>query len=251
MKISLVVNTLNEEAHIAGCLASAAGFADEMIVADMHSTDRTAELARSAGAAVHLIPRAPFVDPARNAALELATGDWILILDADERLTPACAARLKQAAEKDEAEVVRVPFEVHMCGAVVRYSGWQNTYRKIFFKRGCLKFPDTEAHAEPQVAGRQKDLSAEYALPHYNYRDLSHFVEKLNSYTTGEALKIRRQGRPVTPVRGVYWGLRHFFRRYIIQQGWRDGLLGLALCGCMGFYWFLAFCKAWEMDRRK
>ncbi len=252
MHISLVVNTLNEEANIADCIASVSGFADEVIVVDMESSDRTASIASSFGAVVHTIPREKFVDPARNKALSFASGDWILVLDADERLTPAVAAELKKTADGDMAEVVNVPFEVHMFGRIVRYSGWQDTRKKVFFKNGFLKYTATEVHGQPECKGRLAELDKNKGqIVHLNYRDIGHFFKKLNDYTDGEALKLVRTGGRNTPLKGIYWGLRHFFRRYLLQSGYRDGYTGLMLCAFMGFYWFLAFCKAWELENRK
>jgi len=252
MRISLVVHTLNEEAHITDCIASARGFADEVIVADMQSSDRTAVIASGAGAVVHTIPREKFVDPARNRALSFASGDWILVLDADERLTPAVAAQLKNIASGDMADVVNVPFEVRMFGRIVRYSGWQDTRKKVFFKKGFLKYTATEVHGQPDWKGRLAELDKSRGqIVHLNYRDIGHFFEKLNDYTDGEALKLSRTGRRSTPLKGVYWGLRHFFRRYLLQSGYRDGYTGLMLCAFMGFYWFLSFCKAWELCNKK
>lgn len=252
MKISVVINTLNEEENIAGCIGSVRGFADEVVVADMHSSDRTAAIAAGLGAEVRAIPRSAFVDPSRNLALSFAAGDWILVLDADERATPEALARLRETAEKDLADVVEAPFEVWMFGRRVRYSGWQDVRKKIFFKKGFLYYTATEVHAQPEWKGRLLKLPAEGGrIVHYNYRSIRQFVSKLNDYTDGEAAKLLREGRGNTPLKGVYWGFRHFLHRYISRSGYRDGYLGLMLSAAMGFYWFVAFCKAWEAGRRE
>lgn len=247
MKISLVINTLNEEEHIAACIGSARAFAGEVIVADMGSTDRTAEIAAGLGARVHTIPRVKFVDLVRNDAIALASGDWILVLDADERLTPEVEVQFAAIVSGDSADVVDVPFEVLMFGRPVRYSGWQDARKKIFFKKGFLRFSTTEVHGQPEWQGRLQSLDkSKGALLHYNYRDVRHFVEKMNDYTDGEALKLLRAGARCTPLRGLYWGARHFLRRYVGLSGFRDGAQGLVVCALMGVYWFLAFCKAWQ-----
>lgn len=251
-RISLVVSTLNEEANIGDCIRSAQGLADEIIVADMHSDDKTAEIARSLGAAVHLVERQPFVDPTRNFAISLATGDWILVLDADERLSPELITELREIALADKADVVKLHVETYMFGRHIRYSGWQGVYHYKFFKKGFLKYSEVEVHERAAGTGRHLIIDREKGgVIHYNYRDFRHFIEKLNNYTDGEAVKLMRAGGRKTPLRGVYWGLRHFFRRYFLLSGYRDGTYGFILSVFMGFYWFLAFCKAWELNNKK
>jgi glycosyltransferase involved in cell wall biosynthesis len=251
VRISLVISTLNEEENIGDCIRSATGFAEDVIVVDMSSTDRTAQEATSAGAIVHVIPRVPFVDPTRNYALSLASGEWILLMDADERLTPEVKNELRRIAVEDLADVVEVAFEVYMFGDLIRYSGWQNIRKKSFFKKGFLTYPADEVHAHPTIKGRLLSLPpSKGMMVHYNYKDLRHFVLKMNDYTDGEALKLLRAGGSCSPLRGVYWGLRHFFRRYFLCFGYKDGWLGFILSVFMGFYWFISFAKAWEIKRK-
>lgn len=244
-RVSLVIHTLDEAANIAACIESARGLADEVIVADMESSDGTAAIAAGLGAKVHAFRREPFVDPSRNRAIALASGDWIMLLDADERLTPALCARLRGIAENDAADVVEAGFETHMFGGVIRHCGWQDTRRKTFFKKGFLTYPETEVHAHPAWRGRLLTLErSEGEIIHLNYRDVPHFLAKLERYTDGEALKLRRSGGRGGALRGLYWGARQFLRRYFLRQGYRDGRRGLLLCLLMGYYWFTAFVKA-------
>lgn len=251
MRISLVISTLNEEENIGDCIRSAEGFTEDVIVVDMSSTDRTVEEAKSAGAIVHIIPRSPYVDPTRNYALSLASGEWILLMDADERLTPKLKKELCRIAVEDLADVVEVAFEVHMFGDIIRCTGWQDPRRKSFFKKGFVTYPVAEVHAHPSWKGRLLSLDpSNGVLVHYNYRDLKHFILKMNDYTDGEALKLLRDGRNPTPLRGIFWGARHFFRRYFLRFGYKDGWLGFVLSVFMGFYWFLSFAKAWEKKRK-
>lgn len=251
VRVSLVINTLNEEEHIGDCILSAQGLADEVLVVDMSSNDKTADIARSLGAKVHTVPRFPFVDPTRNYAMSLACGEWILLIDADERVTPTLADELRVIAADDLADVVEVADEVHMFGDIIRYSGWQYPRKKIFFKKGFLTYPAVEVHAHPTWKGRLLSLApAKGMLVHYNYRDLRHFILKMNDYTDGEALKLLRAGGNHSPLRGAYWGLRHFFRRYFLCFGYKDGWIGFILSVFMGFYWFLSFAKAWEIERK-
>ena len=251
-RISLVINTYNEAENIKACIESARGLADEVIVADMGSSDGTEEIAVSLGASVHTVPRSAFVEPAREKAVSFASGDWILRLDADERLTPVLRARFRDIAENNLADVVEVFDETWMFGKIIRYSGWQDTTTKVFFRKGFLDLSDADVHSHPQHKGRLQRLERqEGEIVHFNYRDIRQFVAKMNNYTDGEALKLRRQGGRLTPLRGIYWGVRHFLRRYLLRSGYKDGWHGFMLCAFMGFYWFLSFCKAWELNNKE
>jgi len=245
--ISLVISTLNEEKNIADCILSVKQLVNEIIVVDMNSEDRTIEIAKSLGATVYSIERKPFVDPTRNFAFSKASGEWILLLDADERITPQLAEELRLIAERDKADVVKIKFDTFMFGQQIRYSGWQEDSHDRFFKKGFFKYSNQEVHSKPEIKGRHLILDeGKGKIIHYNYRDFAHFIEKLSSYTEGEALKLLRTNVKATLLRGTYWGLRHFFKRYFCLKGYKDGKYGLVLSVFMGFYWFLAFSKAWE-----
>ena len=223
----------------------------EVVVVDMYSEDRTVEIARSVGATVHLTERRPFVDPTRNFAIAQATGDWILLLDADERLTPKLATELGIIAEKGLADVVRIYFDTFMFGEHIRYCGWQGDSHYRFFKKGFLEYPNEEVHAKPKIRGRQLILAPEKGkIQHFNFQDLRHLIMKINDYTDGEALKLLRGNGKITPIRGVCWGLSHFSKRYFKMRGFKDGKYGFILSVVMGFYWFLAFAKALEKKQR-
>lgn len=247
VSISLVVNTLNEEQNIAECILSAQELVNEIVVVDMHSVDRTVEIAKSLGAKVHLIERVPFVDPTRNFAIAQAAGNWILLLDADERLTPKLADELRSIAEKDQADVVGIQDETYMFGRQIHYSGWQVSSFFRFFKKGFLEYPDKEVHAKPKIHGRKLMLGPDKGrIQHFAFRDLTHLVMKINNYTDAEAIQLVNSSGTITPLRGVYWGLRHFCKRFFTLRGCKDGNYGFILSALMGFYWFLAFAKAWD-----
>jgi glycosyltransferase involved in cell wall biosynthesis len=249
--ISLVVNTLNEENNIGACINSTKKLVDEVIVVDMHSNDRTAEIARSLGAKVHLVERKPFVDPVRNFAIAQATGDWILLLDADERLTPELSSELHSIAEKDRADVVTIEFDTYISKQQIKYSGWQKDSHCRFFKKGFLEYPDREVHGIPKIWGRKIFLPKEKGkIQHFNFRDLRHLINKINDYSDGEAIKLLRTNAKISLLRGIYWGVRHFFKRYLKLRGYKDGKYGFILSMLMGLYWFLAFAKAWERNQR-
>lgn len=245
--ISLVISTLNEETNISDCILSANRLVDEIVVVDMQSEDKTAEIAESHGAIVYKIERKPFVDPTRNYAISKARGDWILLLDADERLTPELVKELRIIAENNEVDAVTIYFDTYMFGKCIRYSGWQGDRHCRFFRKGFLVFSDNEVHYMPEIHGRHMILPpSKGKIQHYNYQNIRQFISKMNNYTDGEALKLLRANGNITPLRGAYWGLYNFYKRFVKLKGFKDGKYGLILSVLMGFYWFLSFVKAWE-----
>jgi glycosyltransferase involved in cell wall biosynthesis len=248
--ISLVVNTLNEERNIADCILSAKDLVNEVVVADMHSDDRTVEIAQSLGASVYQIERRPFVDPVRNFAIDKANGDWILLLDADERLVPELVTELRRVAEADQADVVELHFDTFMFGQQIQYFS-SHEGRCRFFRKGFLRYTDQEVHGLPKTKGRHLVIPPSAGrLQHYNYENLRHFIKKMNDYTDGEALKLLRSDGTINPLRGAYWGFRNFFKRYFRLECYKGGNYGFILSVLMGFYWFLSFCKAWELKKQ-
>jgi glycosyltransferase involved in cell wall biosynthesis len=242
---------LNEESNISDCILSARELVDEIVVVDMSSDDRTVEIAKSCGAVVYIIERRPFVDPTRNYAIAKATDGWILLLDADEQLTPELTNELYNIAENDKFDTVTIYRDTYMFGRRIRYSGWQGDRHCRFFKKGFVKFTDQEVHYMPEVHGRHMILpSSKGRIQHYNYQDIRHFISKMNDYTDGEALKLLRSDGKISPFRGVYWGIYNFYKRFVKLKGFKDGKYGFILSVLMGFYWFLAFIKAWEQKNK-
>lgn len=250
-RISVVVNTLNEEANLPFALGSVAPWADELVVVDMHSDDRTAEVARSFGARVLLHERTAAVDGARAFALEQATGDWVLVLDADEMVQAPLARELRRIAEGDEADVVMLPMVQHLFGAPVMHSGWgptQNAYPR-FFRRGAVRATD-QIHAFFHSAPDARVLVLPYreghAVVHFNQVDVAHFIDKMNRYTTVEAAQAHRMRR-VGPLGALLRAGWDFAKRFFWLGAWRDGWRGFYLCALMASYRLAAYAKLEEL----
>jgi glycosyltransferase involved in cell wall biosynthesis len=252
IRISVVINTLNEEHNLPFALRSVRQWADEIIVVDMHSDDRTREIAEEYGARVYLHERVGYADPARGFALAQATGDWILILDADEVVPAPLSERLRRVASAGEYDVVAIPFINYFFGAPVWHAGWgpaQNLHER-FFRRGAVAAtPKLHAYLVPLPGSRILELEYEegLAVAHFNYVGISHFVEKLNRYTDVEARRLVAEGHVPGPTRAVARGAREAVRRYIGRRGFRDGWRGLYLAVLMGFYAFATAAKAKEL----
>ena len=247
MRISVVVNTKNEERSLDRCLQSAA-WADEIIVVDMQSADRTCEIARRHTDKVFTCPDYGYVEPARNESIAHATGDWVFILDADEVIPPRLAAHVRKlvAETEDSVALIAIPRHNYVGDYLIRNSGWGADYQPRLFRRGRVRWTDT-LHAWPESDGEVKhlDLAGGLYIKHYNYRDLTDFIARLNRYTSVEAARAADGELPgwQTILREVS---EEFGRHYTPRE---DGFYSLALAGCMAFYRFVAHCKRLEQVR--
>ncbi len=250
-RISAVLNTLDEERRLAYALRSVATWVDEIVVVDMQSTDRTVEIARAFGAKVATHPRTGFVEPARAFACAQASGDWILVLDADELVPPALARRLREIAAGDEADVVRVPRFNHLLGAPVPHSGW-NPARDLqtrFWKKDAVTQPaEIHGHATPRAGARVLDLPARdgACLVHLSHVDVSAFLAKLDAYTSVEAAQAFARGERPSVARALRAAAREWLVRYVRHGGWRDGWRGVYLSLFMAGYRIAAAAKLAE-----
>jgi len=250
--ISVTINTLNEEKNLRQALRSVRSWVDEIVVVDMQSEDRTVEIAREFGAKVFFHERVGFADPARAFAIAQASADWILMLDADELVPPPLSRRLREIAESDDADIVRIPWLNYLLGAPLMHTGWgphQDPHAR-FFKRGFLEVTD-EVHnfLQPAPSSRILELPFEpgLAVVHFNYLNTEHFIEKLNRYTSIDARQAFEQAQQMTPARAAVMGVKEFLVRYLKTAGYRDGWRGFYLSAFMVFYRLAAAAKLQEL----
>ena len=246
-RISLVVNTRNEEANLPGLLDSVTGV-DELVIADMESTDRTLEVARAHGARVLELPNAGCCEPGRQPAIEHATGDWILVLDADERLPPGGLERIRALVASASPEVggFSFTFHVYVGGTRLLSSGWDvgNEQHPRLFRRGQVTWPPL-VHYGPTVQGAVvKVPESDVWIVHRNFQDLHHALEKFNRYSSVEARELVEAGRVPESLEGQRQALDELARRYSPRE---DGALSLALSFGIGLYRILVQAKAAEM----
>jgi glycosyltransferase involved in cell wall biosynthesis len=253
-KISVVINTLNEERNLPYALRSVRPWADEIIVMDMYSEDRTVEVARAHGAKVFFHERVGFVEPARACAIAKATTEWILILDADELVPAPLSHLLRETADDDRADVVVIPNLNYFLGGPLMHTGWgpeQNKHAR-FFKRGMLQEATAKIHdyLEPVAEARMLELAYTpgHAIVHFNYVDTSHFLEKLNRYTTIEARQALERGERSSVRLALYKAAKEFYGRFFKRQGYRDGWRGLYLSGLQAMYNWATYTKLRELE---
>lgn len=247
MNVSVIVITLNEEAAIGRCLASVA-WADEIVVVDSGSTDRTVELARAAGARVTVTTDWPGFGRQKNRALDLATGDWVLSLDADEWVSPALAAEIQAAVSRSDAPAgYELPRLSSFIGREMRHSGWWPDHVARLFRRGTARFSDDLVHERLLVDGAVGRLGE--PLRHESFTSLDEVVEKMNRYSSASARMRVERGKGGSVGGAVAHGLWAFLRTYLLRAGFLDGREGfvLAVANAEGTYY--RYLKAWLATR--
>lgn len=251
-KISVVINTLNEEKNIQYALRSVATWCDEIIVVDMYSDDQTAEIAKEFGAKVYYHERMGYADPARNYAISKATGDWILILDADEIIPQPLSQKLIEIANNNKADVVQIPRLNYLLGAPIMHTCWGPNQDKHyrFFRKGFLNV-SSEIHNYLHPVDKARIIELQYqqgfAFIHFNYINSKHFIEKMNRYTTIEAKELMQQGENGSIVKAIAIAIKEFLVRYVKNYGILDGWRGFYLSSFMAFYRLATYAKLKEL----
>lgn len=245
MNISAVVHTYNEERNLPDCLASLA-FCDEVVVVDNESTDRTVELARRAGARVATFSgRHGYPEPARAFGLTQLTQDWVLIVDADERVSPELREELLRVKDDPAARNgYWLPIRNYHFGCWLKHGGLYPDLHLRFFRRGLGSYPEVGLHRGVAVAGEQGRLQGD--LLHYSYRNLAHYFDKFNAYTEAEAGRIVSQGRRPTGYDLLLKPWHRWLKAYVLKAGFLDGLAGLLFHAFSLAYVFVSELKAWE-----
>ena len=232
-QLTVVILTKNEEHNIAACIESVR-WADKVVTFDSFSEDRTAEIALELGAKVIQHPFRNYADQ-RDAALEAVESQWVFFVDADERATPELAADVRQAIGDETKVVWWVPRHNYIFGRLTRHAGWFPDYQLRLLKRGHARYdPTREVHEVVVLDGQEGYLKN--VLIHYNYDNLSQFLERQGRYIDYEARILYDQGIRPQWRNFILQPLREFRRRYVSLQGWKDGFHGLLLCGLMAYY---------------
>lgn len=239
--LTVVILTLNEERHIAECIASARS-ADQIIVVDSGSTDRTRELAATAGARVVERPMTNFAEQ-RNYANGLVTSDWMLHLDADERATPALMEEIRQVTASGKANGYWVPTLTLIFGQALRHGGWYPQWHTRLQRRGRTTYTRS-VHEEVLVDGPIGHLRE--PIVHYSHPTISAFIQKLDRYTTVEAT-IAKGSTLSLALRAVLEPGPYFVYKYVVQRGFLDGWRGVAMALLLAFYRCTGYLKALEL----
>ena len=246
-RLTVTVITRDESANLLAALDSVS-WADELVVVDSGSTDETVALARQRTDRV-FVREWPGYSAQKNFAAEQASHDWILSLDADERVTPALAAEIRDLLASDPAsrgyDIPRVSFYL---GTWIRTTDWYPDRQLRLYDRRSGAWAG-DIHEGVQVTGPVGRLRSD--LQHFPYRDISHHLSTIDRYTTLAAGQMRAGGRTVGAAGLVARPIGAFLRNYLARGGWRDGSVGLVVSVINSYYVFLKFAKLWELQRRQ
>jgi (heptosyl)LPS beta-1,4-glucosyltransferase len=251
-KISVVINTRNEEENLPKALKSIKSFADEIVIVDMESTDSTVDIAKKAKAKVYSHKPTGYVEPARNFAISKATGDWILLLDADEEIPTTLANKLKEIVDRDEADYYRIPRKNIIFGKWMQHSRWWPDYIIRFFKKGKVEWSEI-IHTVPTTTGRGIDLEDKenYAIIHHHYQSIDQFVSRLNNYTSRQVDVVLSSGYKFDWKDLIKKPTNEFLSRYFFGKGYKDGIHGLAAALLQAFSETILYLKIWEREKFK
>lgn len=243
--ISLLINTKNEEKNIKDCIESVKSFASEIIIIDMQSTDNTVAIAKKYNVSIYRVKDYKWVEPVRNYGISKAIYEWILILDADERITPNLTTKLIEIVKDNKYDVVKIPRKNLFFNKWIQYAGWWPDYQIRFFRKGCVKWV-IKIHPEIKTVGRLLELEDKenFALLHENARDIKTWLAKIDHHTTYEDYFYHLKKIKAQDI--INRLKREFFWRYFEKKGYLDGIHGFILSKFMEFYRFLEFVKFWE-----
>lgn len=249
--ISAVVVCLNEEKKLEICLDSVKGFAEEVVVVDLGSTDDTLKVCEKFKAKVYKFGRAEFVELVRNFAISKALGDWILILDPDETIPYTLKNKLKEITNVHYA-AVNIPRKNIFFGKWIQHTNWWPDYHIRFFRKARV-FWDEKIHSYPKVKGEILQLPAkpDLSIIHLGYENINQFIERQNRYSTIEAGQRFDRGERFSRVNLVWQPIREFLVRFVKHQGYLDGSLGFSLTILMCIYKLMVEVKLWELSHKK
>ncbi len=244
--ISLVVITKNEERNIRDCLESVR-WADEVVVIDAESSDRTVEIAKRYTEKLFVRPWVGFGSQ-KNFGIDQAANEWIMILDADERATSGVREEISRILRDGPAPEVagfEIPRRNFFYGRWIRGGGLSPDYQVRLFRRSAGRYDDTRLHERLSLGGRILRLNS--PLDHYSISSVGQHVAKMIGYTTLGAREKRNVGSRVTPLQVGGNHLVTIAKTYLVRGGYRDGVHGLIVALFAGMYTFVKYAKVWEM----
>ncbi len=246
--LSVIVLTLNEERNLADCLESVR-WVDEVILVDSGSTDKTIAIARQYTANIHTIAWQGY-GAARNFGVAKAKGEWILWLDADERVMPELADEICEIVRKNDPAVAgySVARRAFFLGRWIRHCGWYPSRVTRLFRREKGKFSETRVHERLLLDGPV--VTTSHDLIHYTDPDLNHYFTKFNKYTSLAVEDLRAQGRRFSLVDLLVRPPFMFVKMYILRAGFLDGIQGLILSVLSSAYVFTKYAKLWESQNK-
>lgn len=243
-KLSAVIITKNEEKNIERCLNSLK-WVDEIVVVDSGSQDRTLEICRRFGCKILETEWLGF-GPTKQLAVNAATHNWVLSIDADEEVTPELQTEIKTILQQSQPlNGYRIRWLSYYIKKWVRYSGWNKQYKLKLFNRQYGHFNDSLIHEKVLLEGPIGKLN--HALKHHTYPDLTTFTRKMDSYAEMGARMLYDQGKKGSLWSAYIHAMAMFVKMYFLQWGFLDGQVGLILASNYAFAVYYKYLKLWEM----
>jgi len=247
-KLTVTIITRNEAAHIAAALESVR-WADEVVVVDSQSTDETVAIARRFTDRVAIREWKGYIDQ-KNHAASLASHDWILSLDADERTTPELKREIQRLLSAEPpAHGYRIPRVSYYLGRWIRTTDWYPDYQLRLYDRRYGQWTGRHVHESVAVGGLVGRLRND--LQHFPYRDIAHHLQTIDRYTTLAARQMAEHGRRGRLLDLVWRPPLAFLRNYVVRGGFRDAGPGLVVSVLNSYYVGLKFAKLWEITRTR
>lgn len=242
--LSVVILAKNEEKNLPGCLESVRKLADEIILIDDCSSDKTVEIAKEAGVKIFKRKLDDFSSQ-RNFALEKVKTPWVLFIDPDEEVTPELAQEMKKAIQNNAFDGFRIPRKNIIFGKWIKHSGWYPDFQLHLFKKEKGKYVG-RVHEQVEIKGKVGELKN--FLVHKNYQSISQYLEKLSRYTSLEKEFQIDSGYKFSWQDLIKKPLGEFLRRFFVEGGYKDGVHGLALCLLQAFSELVVYLKIWEKE---
>jgi glycosyltransferase involved in cell wall biosynthesis len=249
--VTAIVPTLNEEENVAECLAGLS-FADEILVVDSGSTDRTREIAAA-------VPRTRVLQheylgngPQCNWAMDQASEPWVFIVDADERVPPALGAEIRELLDSESGprpDLFFVRRRNFFLGRAILHSGWGTDRLVRLVRRGTARYPERRVHSDIETDGRGPVPTLATPLEHVTAKTLPAYLEKLHRYAAWGAEDLYRSGRRAGLPTIVFRSVWRFVRTFVVQAGFLDGRHGLLVCALQSYGTFLKWAFLWERRR--
>ena len=251
-KISVVIAAKDEEAHIAACLESVQ-WADEIVVVDDCSSDRTVEIAEGLGARVLHNDSAGVFHINKNLGLQSAIGDWVLSLDADEIIPEELAVEVREAVSREGIDGFYLNRKNFFLGKWIKHCGWFPDHIIRLFRHGATEWP-LEVHDVPRIADPARTAYLEACMIHNSYLTMDDFIRKFLRYASRLGDELWESGARVGPAnflicffaKPLYW----FVRKYLFQRGFLDGFRGLFICASSAMTIFISYGMLWDLQRR-
>ncbi len=243
---SIAIVTKNEESNIKDALESVKDAA-EIIIIDSFSTDKTVEICKNYTEKVFIKEWQGYAKQ-KQMAVDLAGCQWVLVLDADERVTPELKTEIIEAIKGDRHNGFYIPRKNHFIGRWIKYSGWWPDYTLRLFKKDLGRFEEREVHEKVAVKGSVAYLKN--PLAHYTYTSIADYIKRMDVYSLLASKELRKGGFRATLPDLLFRPGFTFIKMFFFRLGFLDGMHGLILAVLYSYYTFLKYAKTWENDRR-